>query len=203
MSDEAGLALRWLTVLLVGFVLQIGVLADVQPFGVHADLMLLMGICAGLAGGPTRGAVIGFAAGLLVDAVMPGTLGISALSYSVVGFTVGSFRESVMSSTRSMDMLVAAAGSAAGADGGAGGGEGGVGVVGDDVARRLAHALSISITATLMVLRHKRCGLRPRPCNTVAGAVVIDSDMGGTGIIGRTRRYIDFGMPCSGRQAST
>ncbi|MEI2698309.1 MAG: rod shape-determining protein MreD [Microthrixaceae bacterium] len=114
MSDEAGLALRWLTVLLVGFVLQIGVLADVQPFGVHADLMLLMGICAGLAGGPTRGAVIGFAAGLLVDAVMPGTLGISALSYSVVGFTVGSFRESVMSSTRSMDMLVAAAGSAAG-----------------------------------------------------------------------------------------
>ncbi len=114
MSDEAGRALRWITVVLVAFVLQVGVLADIQPFGVHADLMLLLGICAGLASGPTRGAVIGFAAGLLADAVMPGTLGISALSYAVVGFAVGSFRESVMSSTRSIDMLVVAAGSAAG-----------------------------------------------------------------------------------------
>lgn len=114
MSEEAGRNLRWATVVLVAFVLQIGVLVDIQPFGVHADLMLLLGICAGLAGGPTRGAVIGFAAGLLVDAVMPGTLGISALSYAVVAFAVGSFRESVMSSTRSMDMLVVAAGSAAG-----------------------------------------------------------------------------------------
>ncbi len=114
MSDEAALVLRWVTVVLGGFVLQVGVLADIQPFGVHADLMLLLGICAGLAGGPTRGAIVGFAAGLLVDSVLPGTLGISALSCSVVGFAAGAFRESVMSSSRSMDMLVAAVGTAAG-----------------------------------------------------------------------------------------
>ena len=89
MSEEAGLVLRWATVVLVAFVLQIGVLVDLQPFGVHADAMLLLAICAGLAGGPARGAVVGFTAGLLADVMMPGTMGISALAYAVVGFGVG------------------------------------------------------------------------------------------------------------------
>jgi hypothetical protein len=74
---------------LVAFVLQIGVLSDLRPFGVHADLMLLMGVCAGLAGGPSRGAVVGFFAGLLADVMLPGPLGISALAAAVAGFGAG------------------------------------------------------------------------------------------------------------------
>ena len=80
MSEESGLILRWTTVVVIGFVLQIGVLVDLQPFGVHADAMLLLAICAGLSGGPARGAVVGFAAGLLADVMLPGTMGISALA---------------------------------------------------------------------------------------------------------------------------
>jgi rod shape-determining protein MreD len=114
MSEESGLILRWTTVVLIGFVLQIGVFVDLQPFGVHADVMLLLAICAGLAGGPTRGAVVGFGAGLLADVMLPGTMGISALAYAVVGFGVGAVQDSVMSTTRIMSMLFTALASAVG-----------------------------------------------------------------------------------------
>lgn len=114
MSEESGLVLRWTTVVLIGFVLQIGVLVDLQPFGVHADAMLLLAICAGLAGGPARGAVVGFAAGLLADVMLPGALGISALAYAAVGFGVGMVREAVISTSRIFAVLVTALASAVG-----------------------------------------------------------------------------------------
>jgi rod shape-determining protein MreD len=114
MSEESGLILRWTTVVLIGFVLQIGVLVDMQPFGVHADAMLLIAICAGLAGGSARGAVVGFIAGLLADVMLPGTMGISALTYAMVGFGVGAVHDSVISTTRVMSVAFTAIASAVG-----------------------------------------------------------------------------------------
>jgi rod shape-determining protein MreD len=114
MNHESGMVLKWSTVVLVGFVLQIGVVVDLRPFGVHADLMLLLAICAGLVGGPTRGAVVGFAAGLLADVMLPGTLGVSALAYAVVGFGVGAAQESMPSTSKLMSVVFSAAGSAVG-----------------------------------------------------------------------------------------
>lgn len=114
MTQESALVLRWGTLVLVAFVLQIGVLSDLRPFGVHADLMLLMGVCAGLAGGPSRGAVVGFFAGLLADVMLPGPLGISALAAAVAGFGAGAAHEAVMSATRAVAVGIAAAASAAG-----------------------------------------------------------------------------------------
>ncbi len=114
MNGESALVLRWTTVVVVAFVVQIGVLVDLAPFGVHADAMLLVAICAGLAAGPTRGAVVGFAAGLLADVMLPGTLGISALAYAATGFVVGSVQDAVMSTTRTMSVVITALASAVG-----------------------------------------------------------------------------------------
>lgn len=114
MSEEAALVLRWVTVVLVSFVVQFGVLGDVRPFGVHADLMLVLAACAGLAAGPTRGAIVGFAGGILADLVLPGTLGVTALAFAVVGFGVGVFQDSVISTTRAMSVLVTGVASAVG-----------------------------------------------------------------------------------------
>jgi rod shape-determining protein MreD len=113
-NGESALVLRWTTVVVVAFVVQIGVLVDLAPFGVHADAMLLVAICAGLAAGPTRGAVVGFAAGLLADVMLPGTLGISALAYAAIGFVVGSVQDAVMSTTRTMSVVITALASAVG-----------------------------------------------------------------------------------------
>lgn len=114
MSEGSGPLVRWVTVVVIAFVVQIGVLADLQPFGVHPDVMLLVAICAGLVGGPARGATVGFAAGLLVDLLLPGTLGVAALAYGIVGFAVGSLAESLMSTSRSLSVAITAVASAAG-----------------------------------------------------------------------------------------
>ena len=114
MNEGSGPLLRWATVVAVAFVVQIGVLADLQPFGVHPDVMLLSAICAGLVGGPARGATVGFVAGVLVDLVLPGTLGVAALAYGIVGFAVGSLAESLMSTSRSLSVAITAVSSAAG-----------------------------------------------------------------------------------------
>lgn len=114
MGDESGMLLRWCTVMVVAFVLQVGVIVDVRPFGVHGDIMLLLAICAGLAGGPGRGAVVGFVAGLLVDLLMPGTLGVAAMAYAVVGFVVGSVQEAMLNTSRSFSIAVTAIASAVG-----------------------------------------------------------------------------------------
>ena len=114
MGDESGLVLRWTTVVVVAFVLQVGLVADVRPFGVHGDVMLLLAVCAGLAGGPGRGAVVGFVAGLLVDLLMPGTLGVAAMAYAVVGFVVGTVQEAMLNTSRAFSIVVTAIASALG-----------------------------------------------------------------------------------------
>jgi rod shape-determining protein MreD len=58
------------------------------------DLALPVVVGAGLLGGPSRGALVGLAAGWLTDLVPPGSavLGTSALLYAVVGLVAGAGR---------------------------------------------------------------------------------------------------------------
>lgn len=106
--------MRWVIILTGAFVVQVGVLTDVQILGVHPELMLLVGICAGQVGGPERGAVLGCAAGILADIILPVPLGIAALSYAVVGFAAGVAAENVLRSSRGIQVGISALGSAAG-----------------------------------------------------------------------------------------
>jgi rod shape-determining protein MreD len=76
--------------------------------------MLLMGIAAGLAAGPDRGAAVGFGAGVAFDLLLPTPLGLSALVYTVVGYGAGMFGGSVVRASWWMPMVIAAAASATG-----------------------------------------------------------------------------------------
>jgi rod shape-determining protein MreD len=71
---------------------QVSLVARLPIGGAQADLLLLLAISAGLAGGPDAGAAVGFAAGLLFDLVLESPLGLSALVYCLVGFAVGALR---------------------------------------------------------------------------------------------------------------
>ena len=62
----------------------------------------------------TGAAVVGFVAGLLVDLLLPGRLGTSALAYSLVGFGIGVAGESLMRSAKGIVVGLVVAGSAAG-----------------------------------------------------------------------------------------
>lgn len=85
-------------VLVVLLVLQTTWMTDLRPFGVPGDLMLLLAIAAGMAGGPLRGATVGFVAGLAMDLVLLTPLGLSALVYLAVGYAVGSVHDGVLRS---------------------------------------------------------------------------------------------------------
>jgi rod shape-determining protein MreD len=62
---------------------------DLRIGGVHPDIMILLPIAAGIVGGPSRGALMGFAAGLASDLFLPTPFGLSALVATIIGFAVG------------------------------------------------------------------------------------------------------------------
>jgi rod shape-determining protein MreD len=70
-------------------VIQSTVGLDIRVGGAHPDLMLLLPIAAGLVGGPNAGAWVGFGAGLVADLFVPAPFGLTALTYTLVGFGVG------------------------------------------------------------------------------------------------------------------
>lgn len=114
MTTEVNIVLRWGALLLGAFVLQVGVLADLRLAGVHPEVLLLVAICAGLVGGPSRGAEVGFAAGVLADLIVPGVLGVSALAFALVGFAVGAIEETVIRASRAISVAISIVASAIG-----------------------------------------------------------------------------------------
>ena len=100
--------------LLVALILHTSVFPQLRVFDVAADVLLLIAVAAGLAGGPERGAVIGFVVGILADLFLQTPFGLSGLTYCLVGWGVGSFQTRVLHTTWWIPMLTAAAGSAAG-----------------------------------------------------------------------------------------
>lgn len=107
-------AARISLVLVVCLTLQVSVVSELRVFGVQGDLMLLVALAAGLAAGPERGAAIGFASGLVYDLMLQTPSGLSALTYSVMAFIVGSLQDSVLRAAWWIPVSTAAAGSALG-----------------------------------------------------------------------------------------
>lgn len=62
---------------------------DIRVAGAHPDLMMLLPIASGMAGGPDEGAAAGFLAGMAADLLLPTPFGLSALVWCLVGFGVG------------------------------------------------------------------------------------------------------------------
>jgi rod shape-determining protein MreD len=80
-----------LSVVVVFF--QIGMVSEVPVFGVTVDLSPLLVAFVGLLCGSTVGAVTGFAVGLLVDLALVQTLGVTSLTFTLIGYWSGRLRE--------------------------------------------------------------------------------------------------------------
>lgn len=83
-------------VLGVAIVLHTSLLASMNIAGVHPDVMLLVTICVGLSRGQEQGALIGFVCGVAADLFLQTPLGLSALTYAMVGFAVGTVQSSIL-----------------------------------------------------------------------------------------------------------
>ena len=77
--------------------LQTAFFAELDIFGAKADIVMLLPIAAGIAGGRDRGAIVGFIAGISLDLVVHGTpTGFFALGYTLVGYIVGMMQAGVL-----------------------------------------------------------------------------------------------------------
>lgn len=85
---------------------------DLRIGGVHPDIMILLPVVAGIVGGPARGALMGFWAGLVADLFLPTPFGLSALVGCIVGFCVGTATLALDRSALWLPPLAALAGSA-------------------------------------------------------------------------------------------
>ena len=70
-------------------VLQLSAMPQVTPGPAGPDLLLILVVMVALLRGPEAAAITGFAAGLLLDAMLVGRLGLSSLLYIAAGVWVG------------------------------------------------------------------------------------------------------------------
>jgi rod shape-determining protein MreD len=101
-------------ILLAAVLVHSALAPNIRLFGISFDIMLLLAIAAGIAGGPERGAGIGFACGLLADCFLQTPFGLSALVYALVGYGVGVFQTGVLHSSWWIPAITAAVSSALG-----------------------------------------------------------------------------------------
>lgn len=88
-------SLLWRVALLsvVVVFVQISVVSEVPVFGVSMDLSPLLVAFTGLLCGSVVGAVAGFCVGLLIDLMLMQMLGVTSLTFTIIGFWAGRLRE--------------------------------------------------------------------------------------------------------------
>lgn len=105
--------LRLLMIGLPLLALQNTLLTEMRPFDVAIQVMLLLAVAGGVAAGPERGALAGFAMGLLFDLVLTSPLGLHALVYALAAFAAGHVNSLTLDHPRWLVIVVVAAASAA------------------------------------------------------------------------------------------
>ncbi|MCP3855883.1 MAG: hypothetical protein GY745_15690 [Actinomycetia bacterium] len=93
MSGERSLRLLRISALVIAvLVFQHALFDELRLFDASGDLLVLLVVAAGLTSGPDRGAVAGFAIGLVADLVVVSPFGLWVLTYTIVGWAVGTLR---------------------------------------------------------------------------------------------------------------
>ncbi|MCU1454861.1 MAG: rod shape-determining protein MreD [Acidimicrobiales bacterium] len=100
--------------IVIALVLQVCLFSRLPIAGARADVPLLLGIAAGFVAGADKGAAVGFASGVAFDLLLPTPLGLSALTYTVVGYAAGALGGSVIRAAWWIPVVTAATASAAG-----------------------------------------------------------------------------------------
>ncbi|MHB8670507.1 MAG: rod shape-determining protein MreD [Acidimicrobiales bacterium] len=102
-------------VLIAALVLHTAVMGHVRVDGVAPDLMLTVAIAVAFVRGPEAGAILGFLTGLAVDLVVNTTpLGLSALAFTLVGYTVGAIQGGILRPAWWIPLMTAFVASASG-----------------------------------------------------------------------------------------
>jgi rod shape-determining protein MreD len=87
------IAVRIALIVIAAVILQVSFFSFLQILGTTPYLVPVVIVALGLLGGGVVGAVCGFAAGFLIDALLLQTLGVSSLVLLSIGYLAGRYRE--------------------------------------------------------------------------------------------------------------
>jgi len=105
-------AQRLFPVAVAAVVLHTSVFPHFRLLGVAGDVLLVLGLSAGLVAGPEEGAVAGFGAGFLADCFLQTPFGLCALAYCLAGYGVGRFQSRIIHATWWIPAVTLAVGAA-------------------------------------------------------------------------------------------
>ena len=74
-------------------VIQLTLFVEVRIAGVAPELLAMLGVLLAFYAGIERGPILAFAAGLLWDIYLPTPLGVAAVTFAIVAFSVASLEE--------------------------------------------------------------------------------------------------------------
>ena len=109
-----GARVRLPLAVLAVLVVQTSLLPAVNIDDVRPDALLLFAIAGGVVAGAEGGALIGFGVGMVADLFVQTPLGLSALTFSLVGFIVGSLQAGMIRASWWITPITALFASAAG-----------------------------------------------------------------------------------------
>ncbi len=101
-------------VIVTALLLQSTVFAQIRLLGVRPELLYLVTIVIAILEGPQEGATIGFAGGMMQDFLLNQPKGITALTLTLLGYTVGMARQYIVSPSPLLPTFLVAGGTAAG-----------------------------------------------------------------------------------------
>jgi rod shape-determining protein MreD len=100
--------------IITGLLLQSTVFSQLELLGVKPELMYVITILVALIDGPTEGTITGFASGLAQDFLLNQPKGLTALTLTLLGYTMGLARSYIVSESPLLPTFLVAAGTAAG-----------------------------------------------------------------------------------------
>jgi rod shape-determining protein MreD len=88
--------IRLFLVVVMLVVIQTTVFPHLRVFGAAPDLCLLATVAVAYEDGPDTGAMFGFFSGLATDLFLASPLGVSALTFAIIGYLVGVFQSGLL-----------------------------------------------------------------------------------------------------------
>ena len=97
-------------ILITAILLQSTIFSQLRLLGVRPELLYLVTIVIALNEGPNEGAMVGFIAGLSEDLLLNQPKGITALTLTLLGYTVGLARQYIVSPSPLLPTILVAVG---------------------------------------------------------------------------------------------
>ena len=101
-------------VIVTALLLQSTVFAQVKLLGVRPELLYVVTILMAILEGPSEGAIVGFAGGMAQDFLLDQPKGITALTLTLLGYTIGLARQYIVSPSPLLPTILVAVGTFAG-----------------------------------------------------------------------------------------